>query len=224
MSVADNSTRHAALMDRNYRFQRHIYDATRKYYLLGRDPMIAGLDIPRGGSVLEIGCGTGRNLALVGRRYPDARLFGLDISAAMLETAGQTIARDGLATRTQLARADATEFNALPLFGRNGFDRVYMSYALSMIPGWQKAVERGLAALDPRGSLHVVEFGQQRRLPGWFRAGLHAWLRHYHVKPIASLEAELRRLAAASGRPLVFRSLYRDYVWLAVIGPVAGQS
>ena len=147
MSVADNSTRHAALMDRNYRFQRHIYDVTRKYYLLGRDPMIAGLDIPRGGSVLEIGCGTGRNLALVGRRYPDARLFGLDISAAMLETAGQTIAREGLATRTQLARADATEFNALPLFGRTGFDRVYMSYALSMIPGWQNAMERGLAAL-----------------------------------------------------------------------------
>ena len=27
----------AGLMDRMYRFQRHIYDATRKFYLLGRD-------------------------------------------------------------------------------------------------------------------------------------------------------------------------------------------
>jgi len=31
---------HADLMDRVYRRQRHLYDATRKYYLLGRDPML----------------------------------------------------------------------------------------------------------------------------------------------------------------------------------------
>ncbi len=31
---------HATLMDRVYKRQRHFYDATRKYYLLGRDPMI----------------------------------------------------------------------------------------------------------------------------------------------------------------------------------------
>lgn len=224
MSIAGNSTRHAALMDRNYRFQRHVYDATRKYYLLGRDPMIAGLDVPADGTILEIGCGTGRNLLLVGRRYPGARLFGLDISAAMLETAAHTIDRDGLTARARLARADATGFDAMPLFGLRTFDRVYLSYALSMIPGWQRAVECGLAALAPHGSLHVVEFGQQRRLPGWFRAGLHAWLRHYHVEPISTLESELGRIAAAAQRPLTFRSLYRDYVWLAVIGPANAQS
>lgn len=38
---------HANLMDRIYRRQRHFYDATRKYYLLGRDPMIAGLAVPK---------------------------------------------------------------------------------------------------------------------------------------------------------------------------------
>ena len=48
---------HAALMDRVYRLQRRFgfYDATRKFYLLGRDPMIAGLNPPPGGGVLEIG-------------------------------------------------------------------------------------------------------------------------------------------------------------------------
>ena len=30
----------AALMDRIYRRQRHVYDLTRKYYLLGRDELI----------------------------------------------------------------------------------------------------------------------------------------------------------------------------------------
>ncbi len=56
MTVLD----HGGLMDRVYRRQRHFYDATRKYYLLGRDPMIAGLKPPPGAAVLEIGCGTGR--------------------------------------------------------------------------------------------------------------------------------------------------------------------
>ena len=56
---------HGPLMDRVYRHQRHFYDATRKYYLLGRDPMIAGLMPPANGSILEIGCGTGHNLPML---------------------------------------------------------------------------------------------------------------------------------------------------------------
>ena len=48
----------AALMDRIYRHQRHIYDASRKFYLLGRDEAITKLSPPIGGNALEIGCGT----------------------------------------------------------------------------------------------------------------------------------------------------------------------
>ena len=81
-------------MDGVYRYQRHIYDLTRKYYLLGRDRLLAGLDVPPDGTVLELGCGTGRNIVLAARRYPAARFFGLDISAAMLETAAASLARE----------------------------------------------------------------------------------------------------------------------------------
>ena len=52
----------AALMDRIYRRQRHVYDFTRKYYLLGRDELIERLAPPADSRVLEIGCGTARNL------------------------------------------------------------------------------------------------------------------------------------------------------------------
>lgn len=45
---------HAALMDRTYRRQRRIYDLTRAWYLLGRDHLVARLDPPQGGAVLEI--------------------------------------------------------------------------------------------------------------------------------------------------------------------------
>ena len=67
-------------MNRMYRWQRHIYDGTRRYYLLGRDRMIAGLQPVAGASVLEIGCGTGRNLVLAARLYP-----AHDFSASMFQ-------------------------------------------------------------------------------------------------------------------------------------------
>lgn len=210
---------HAALMDGVYRWQRHVYDATRKYYLLGRDRMIARLDVPPGGSVLELGCGTGRNLLLAARRYPDARLFGLDISAAMLETADATLSRRGVRGRIALARADATCFDARALFGEASFDRIFVSYALSMIPDWAQAIDAALAALAPGGSLHVVDFGQQERLPGWFAAALRAWLARFHVAPRPGLVAEFERQAGAAGRSVVFSPLHRGYAWLVVAGP-----
>ena len=49
-------------LDRNYRYQRRVYDLTRRYYLLGRNRLIADLAPPDRGCVLEIGCGTARNL------------------------------------------------------------------------------------------------------------------------------------------------------------------
>ena len=101
----------AALMDRMYRRQRHIYDLSRKFYLLGRDEAIARLRPAPGDKVLEIGCGTGRNLVKLAQAYPQARLFGLDVSREMLATAAASTARAGLASRIALAQADATAFD-----------------------------------------------------------------------------------------------------------------
>ena len=62
-------------MDGIYKYQRYIYDLTRKYYLLGRDRMLDDLEPAPGATVLEVGCGTGRNLILAARRYPEARFL-----------------------------------------------------------------------------------------------------------------------------------------------------
>ncbi len=67
-TLADRT--HSSLMDDIYRHQRHIYDLTRKYYLLGRDETIRGLTMTSRQSLLEVGCGTGRNLALAAKLYP----------------------------------------------------------------------------------------------------------------------------------------------------------
>lgn len=211
-AAADAS--HAASMDRMYRYQRHIYDLTRKYYLFGRDRMIRDLGVPHGGLLLEVGCGTGRNLLLAHKAYPTAALFGLDISAEMLISARANFA--GAAATPDFRVADATSFTAGE-FGVAGFDRIMISYALSMIPDWQGALDSALAALKPGGSLHIVDFGQQERLPGWFRRMLRAWLTRFHVSPRADLEDELRLRAAKIGAELRFERIGGGYAWHAVI-------
>jgi S-adenosylmethionine-diacylgycerolhomoserine-N-methlytransferase len=205
------------LMNRTYRHQRHFYDFTRKYFLLGRDRLVGQLAPPSGTAVLEIGCGTGRNLAAVATRYPAARLFGIDVSTEMLSSATATIAREGLASRVRVAHADATRFDPLPLFGLARFERIFISYSLSMIPDWQAAIDGALSALAPGGELHIVDFGGQQQLPGLFRTLLRRWLAVFHVTPRDEMEQVLRARAQAASAELRFARLYRDYAQYAVL-------
>ncbi|MBD3733594.1 MAG: methyltransferase domain-containing protein [Sphingopyxis sp.] len=200
---------HGELMDSVYRTQRHIYDLTRKYYLLGRDGLIADLAPPRGGSVLEIGCGTGRNLIAVGKAWPGAQLFGIDISEAMLETARASVTKAGV-TAT-LSQGDACDFDAQALFDRATFDRVFISYALSMIPDWKAALVQAASCVAPGGRLEVVDFGQQDRLPGLWRRALFGWLAQFHVAPRAEIGRVIAALAKETGSAGHCRSLYRGY-------------
>lgn len=208
-------THHAALMDRTYRRQRLIYDATRAWFLLGRDHLIAHLDVPPGGSVLEIACGTGRNLAHIGRRYPDARLYGLDISSEMLRSA-----RAKLGGRADLALGDACAFDGHGLFGVDRFDRLVLSYSLSMIPEWPRAVACALDHLAPGGSLHIVDFGTQKRLPAVARTGLNAWLARFHVTPRHDLFERLDAVADRRALRLEHAELFATYAQHAVIRSV----
>lgn len=204
-------------MDGIYRHQRYIYDLTRKFFLLGRDHLLDDLRPPAGGTVLEVGCGTGRNLILTARQYPDARLYGFDISRMMLETAEQSIMRVGFSDRITVAEGDAADFSAEALFGAPYFDRVFISYAVSMIPPWQDALSKAYDAVRPGGALHVVDFGQQDALPKWFKRGLEAWLGKFSVIPRGELQAEMRKVATVDGGDVRFERLYRDYVYYCVL-------
>lgn len=198
-------TDHGRLMDDTYRYQRLIYDLTRKYYLLGRDHLIANLEAQPGARVLEVACGTGRNLAVIGKHYPKARLYGFDISDQMLATARAKLGDDVL-----LANADACQFEPTDRFGVEAFDHIVLSYSLSMIPDWSAALREAKRHLAPGGTLHVVDFGDCAGLPSWFERGLHAWLRRFHVTPRASLQQALHALGEDGGE-VVFSSLYRGY-------------
>jgi S-adenosylmethionine-diacylgycerolhomoserine-N-methlytransferase len=200
-------------MDRMYRLQRHIYDVSRRYYLLGRDRLVSELDVPRGGTVLEIGCGTGRNLIQVARRYPHASVFGFDISEEMLKSAGSAIARSELTGRIRFAQGDALTFDAQRTFGVASFDRVYISYTLSMIPQWKEALAHASSMLAPGGRLHIADFGQCEGLPQVFRTGLFAWLRLFHVEPRHDLRDEVTLLSDTLGGSIRFDTGHRGYDW-----------
>ena len=219
MSAAGARNEAAGLMDAMYRHQRHIYDASRKFYLLGRDELIAGLAPPKGGSILEIGCGTGRNLIKIAQAYPGRSCHGLDVSTEMLVTARQSVARVGLSDRIDLRQADATSFDPQALFGKAGFDRIVISYALSMIPPWQAVATQALRQLAPGGSLHIVDFGDQAGLPAPFKAVLMRWLKLFHVTPRTDLSFVLEDIARAEGGGCRSTSvpLFRGYAVQAVV-------
>ncbi len=212
--IADGNA-HASRMDQMYRYQRHIYDLTRKYYLLGRDQAILDMNVKSGQSVLELGCGTGRNLALVARHFPGARLFGLDISAEMLVSAEAGF-RNAQGPRPVFKAGDATEFKP-QMFGETEFDRILISYALSMIPHWEKSIEAALSCLAPGGSLHIVDFGQQENLPVWFGRMLRGWLARFHVTPRPDLKTVMENAAGRHDARLKFISVGRGYAWRAII-------
>lgn len=204
---------HAGRMDAIYATQRHFYDLTRKYYLLGRDALIDGLAPTAASTILEVGCGTARNLIAVARRWPDARCYGIDISEAMLATARAKVAEAGLAHRIVLAQGDATAFDPQALFGMAAFDRIFLSYTLSMIPRWQAAIDAAAGRLAPRGQLHLVDFGQQEGLPAAWRGVLFAWLRRFDVTPRADLRDRLEEIADAHRLMLDFSPRFRGYAW-----------
>ncbi len=190
-------TGHAALMDEVYRGQRHIYDFTRKYYLFGRDTLIAGLVAKPGMRVLEVACGTGRNMAKIAKAWPGVRLYGLDISAEMLKSA-----RAALGAEAKLGEGDACSFDAGALLGEPQFDRIVLSYSLSMIPDWQGALDHAASLLAQKGELHIVDFGDLAGLPSPLAGMLRAWLAKFHVAPRTDMGAVAACIAAERGLTL----------------------
>lgn len=202
-------------MNRMYRRQRYIYDGTRRYYLLGRDQMISGLKPEPGANVLEIGCGTGRNLVLSAQRYPQARFFGVDVSTEMLTSAIAAIARRGLTSQIRVAHGDATAFDSQIAFGVASFDHVMISYSLSMIPNWTSVLEAAVGRLKPGGHLHIVDFGGLERLPRLARTLLLRWLTLFDVTPRDRLEQAMAAMATSSSADLTFERPFRGYAQYA---------
>jgi len=172
---------HVRGIESYYQLHARIYDATRWSFLFGRDTILdrAAAMKPAPVRILEIGCGTGRNLVALARRFPDAHLTGVDLSDAMLAIARRKTATFGRRVKL-LQRAYGPEFE-----GPGDYDLVLCSYALSMFnPGFHQAIAAAGRDLAPGGHFALVDFHATRFR--WFSR----WMGVNHVR----MDGQLRPL------------------------------
>ncbi len=204
-------------MDNMYRWTRHIYDLTRKYYLLGRDELITHLNAKDNDIICEVGCGTARNLIKIAKSYPKSRFYGLDASDEMLKTAKQNVDRSELQSEISLKQGFSQSFDPKTLFSlETPVDKLVYSYALSIIPPWQESIDHAVKILPSGGEMHIVDFGGQEGLPSWFRSFLFWWLGQFHVYYKPEILDYLKRLEVEKKGTLDVVHLYKGYAYRAI--------
>ena len=180
-----------------YRWHAHFYDATRWAFLFGRTDVLrlcAEQQRPR--RILEVGCGTGKNLAELARVFPQAEIVGLDLSAEMLGKARKKIS--GYGPRVSLLQRVYNE----PVSDGDPFDLIVFSYCLTMInPGFAQVLRLSEQDLNANGCLAVVDFHDSRF--AWFRR----WMGLNHVRMDGQIIEALQKTGFTL-RPCLVRSAY----------------
>lgn len=147
-------------------------------YRAGRLRGINALQPAPGDQILDVGCGTGLNFALLQDRIgKTGRIVGIDSSEAMLRQAHRRVRARGW-TNVVLIQADAQTINAADLSSalrQHGAhphsDGALATYSLSLMPRWPTAFEHLCSALAPGGTVCVVDMqrphGAAARSLGW---------------------------------------------------------
>lgn len=113
--------------------------------------ILDGTELKPGTRLLEIGCGVGAVLAVLGQEFPGVELFGVDVEPAQLEFARQHLERAGV--EATLLEADAL---ALP-FENESFDHVWMMWFLEHLADPQSALREARRVLVPDGAITAIE-------------------------------------------------------------------
>ena len=169
-----DSARNDSSLRGYYRWHAKFYDITRWAFLFGRRSLIETVagQVAAPARILEVGCGTGKNLVALAGAFPGAKITGLDLSSDMLDCARAKIAP--FADRIELLHRPYDG----PVADEDGkFDLIVISYALSMInPGFDEVIRLCRGDLREGGVIAVVDFHETRWT--WFRK----WMGVNHVR------------------------------------------
>ena len=159
------------------------------------------LDVAAGDRAVDLGAGTGRQLAALRRAVrPAGMAVGLDVSPVMLRLARRR-------AHAPVVQADA---RALPI--RDGaIDRVFAAYLLDLIPlaDLPRVMGEIHRVLKPTGRVALVSVTEDRQWPS--RVVIGVWKTAYRVSPIlcgGCRPVRLAELAFAAG----FRQVSREVV------------
>lgn len=139
-----------------YQLHAKIYDLTRWSFLFGRKKIVNLLadynQCPQ--RLLEVGCGTGRNLMRITQQFPLTQLIGMDVSGSMIKKARKNT--KDFQERIQLLERPyifgSMEFNG-------SLDMIVFSYSLTMInPQWEELIAQSVYDLKKGGLIAVVDF------------------------------------------------------------------
>jgi len=155
-----------------------------------------------GGRVLEVGVGTGISLPLYS---PNLRIFGTDISEAMLNKARKRVAEQKLKNVEGLAVMDAEKLE----FEDDAFDVVMAQYVVTAVPNPEVALDEFARVLRPGGELIILtRVSADDGLRRFIEQGLQPVVRHLGFRTAEfSWSRYTNWLAAANNVELVERRL-----------------
>jgi ubiquinone/menaquinone biosynthesis C-methylase UbiE len=123
---------------------------------------VSRLQLKPGDRVVEIGCGTGLNFQyLLDAIGQTGRLIGIDLTDAMLVKAKERVRRSGW-PNVEIVQTDAATFG-FP----SGIDGAISTFALTLVPEYEKIIKRVPRALKRGGRLVVADFKKPDHWPMW---------------------------------------------------------
>jgi len=148
-----------------YRQRAKSYDATGISSLETRTKeAVKLLNLERGDLVVDIGCGTGLNFALLQEAIgPEGRIIGVDLTDAMLDQARQRVAEHGW-KNVELVQSDATQY-VFP----TQVDSIISTFALTFVPDCERVIQNGCRALAPGRQWVVLDMAWPTGWPLWWR-------------------------------------------------------
>ena len=125
------------------------------------------LNLKRGDLVIDIGCGTGLNFALLQAAIgPEGKIIGVDLTDAMLDQARQRVTDHGW-KNVELVQSDATQYE-FP----TQVDGIISTFALTFIPDCEIVVQNGCMALASRRKWVALDMAWPAGWPLWWRSVL----------------------------------------------------